>query len=153
MTLTGPGGTGKTRLALAATDDQRAAFVDLSAVTDARLVLSTIVHALGTGETPGQDELETLVTALGERSGVLVLDNFEQVLDAAPTLRVSLPRHPRLRSSSPVALRYGSAPSGRTRCHRSRFHPPTRRPSRRSSALRPRGSTSSGRAPPIPPSR
>ena len=84
MTLTGPGGTGKTRLALAATDDQRAAFVDLSAVTDARLVLSTIVHALGTGETPGQDELETLVTALGERSGVLVLDNFEQVLDAAP---------------------------------------------------------------------
>ena len=84
VTLTGPGGTGKTRLALAATDDQRAAFVDLSAVTDARLVLSTIAHALGTGETPGQDELETVVTALGERRGVLVLDNFEQVLDAAP---------------------------------------------------------------------
>ena len=84
VTLTGPGGTGKTRLALAATDDQRAAFVDLSAVMDARLVLSTIAHALGTGETPGQDELETVVTALGERRGVLVLDNFEQVLDAAP---------------------------------------------------------------------
>ena len=84
VTLTGPGGTGKTRLALAATDDQRAAFVDLSAVTDARLVLSTIAHALGTGETPGQDELATVVAALGERRGVLVLDNFEQVLDAAP---------------------------------------------------------------------
>ena len=84
VTLTGPGGTGKTRLALASTDDQRAAFVDLSAVTDARLVLSTIAHALGTGETPRQDELETVVTTLGERRGVLVLDNFEQVLDAAP---------------------------------------------------------------------
>ena len=84
VTLTGPGGTGKTRLALAAADALgRAVFVDLSAVVDPQLVLPTIARSLGAGESPGRDELETVLSAVGDDPVLLVLDNFEQVLDAA----------------------------------------------------------------------
>jgi predicted ATPase/DNA-binding SARP family transcriptional activator len=84
VTLTGPGGTGKTRLAVAAAEDaDHAVFVDLSAVVDPRLVLPTVARSLGAGETPGENDLETVVAALGDERTLLVLDNFEQVLDAA----------------------------------------------------------------------
>ena len=84
VTLTGPGGTGKTRLALAAAEGLgRAVFVDLSAVWDSRLVLPTVGRSLGAGEAPGQDGLETVLAALDDEPVLLVLDNFEQVLDAA----------------------------------------------------------------------
>ena len=87
VTLTGPGGTGKTRLALAAADAlARVVFVDLSAVVDARLVLPTIARSLGAGEAPGRNDLETVLSALGDDAPLLVLDNFEQVLGAAPVL-------------------------------------------------------------------
>jgi predicted ATPase/DNA-binding SARP family transcriptional activator len=85
VTLTGPGGTGKTRLALAAADALGpAVFVDLAAVVDAQLVLSTIARSLGAGEAPGQDALETVLAALDGERILLVLDNFEQVVDAGP---------------------------------------------------------------------
>jgi len=83
-TLTGPGGTGKTRLAIVAAEDmERAVFVDLSAVTEPRLVLPTVARTLGAEEAPGRSDLETVRAALGDAPGLLVLDNFEQVLDAA----------------------------------------------------------------------
>jgi predicted ATPase/DNA-binding SARP family transcriptional activator len=84
VTLTGPGGTGKTRLAIAVAEQLgRATFVDLSAVFDRRLVLPTVARTLGLGETPGEHDLETVVAALGGEPSLLVLDNFEQVLEAA----------------------------------------------------------------------
>ena len=87
VTLTGPGGTGKTRLAIAAAEETpRAVFVDLSAVLDPRLVLPTVARALGAVEAPGENDLETVVTAIGDEPTLLVLDNFEQVLEAASDL-------------------------------------------------------------------
>jgi predicted ATPase/DNA-binding SARP family transcriptional activator len=87
VTLTGPGGTGKTRLALAAArrmePDVHAVFVDLSAVSDPALVIPTVAHALGASESPGGDPVESVVAMLGEQPRLLVLDNLEQVLDAA----------------------------------------------------------------------
>ena len=66
VTLTGPGGTGKTRLALAAArrlaSEARAVFVDLSAVADPALVVPTVAHALGASESPGGDPVETVAT-------------------------------------------------------------------------------------------
>jgi predicted ATPase/DNA-binding SARP family transcriptional activator len=85
VTLTGPGGTGKTRLAVAAAEGTAGAvFVDLSAVVESELVLPTVGRALGVSEVPGQSELDTLVGALDHEETLLVLDNAEQVLDAAP---------------------------------------------------------------------
>ncbi len=87
VTLTGPGGTGKTRLALAAArnmaGDLRPVFVDLSAVVDPALVVPTVAHVLGASESPGGDPVETVVTTLGGNPTLLVLDNLEQVLEAA----------------------------------------------------------------------
>jgi predicted ATPase len=87
VTLTGPGGTGKTRLSLEVAttrpDSGSVVFVDLSSVTDAALVVATIAHVLGVDEAPGEDPVRTVAAALGEPPPLLVLDNFEQVLDAA----------------------------------------------------------------------
>ncbi len=84
VTLTGPGGTGKTRLAIAAAaGSERVVFVDLSAVVDPRLVIPTVARALGAGEVPGESELDTVAAALEDEPALLVLDNFEQVLEAA----------------------------------------------------------------------
>jgi predicted ATPase/DNA-binding SARP family transcriptional activator len=84
VTLTGPGGTGKTRLAIAAAEGLGAAsFVDLSAVVEPRLVLPTIARTLGVAEAPGRSELDTVVAAVAGEPRLLVLDNFEQVLGAA----------------------------------------------------------------------
>ena len=92
LTLTGPGGTGKTRLAL-----QLAAhvveefpdgvfFVSLAPVRDWELVAPTIARTLGLREQPGETVLETLDGYLGDKELLLVLDNFEQVLAAAPAV-------------------------------------------------------------------
>jgi predicted ATPase/transcriptional regulator with XRE-family HTH domain len=92
VTLTGPGGVGKTRLALAVTSELSAAFPDgvhfvgLAALRDARLVASAILQALGLQEVQGRTPLETLGDLLRERRLLLLLDNFEQVLDAAPVV-------------------------------------------------------------------
>ena len=82
VTLTGPGGTGKTRLSLAVAEELAAEtpgrFVDLSPLRDPELVGQTIAQAL---ELP---DAETIAERLGPQSLLLVLDNFEQLLDAAP---------------------------------------------------------------------
>ena len=100
LTLTGPGGTGKTSLALAAAAQAGgAAFVDLAPLTDPGLVLASIGTALGIDEEQGEAPLETLREALAKRSDTLVVvDNLEhlpdsfaalaELLQAAPSLRV-----------------------------------------------------------------
>jgi predicted ATPase/class 3 adenylate cyclase len=88
VTLTGPGGTGKTRLALGVAAEELARFrdgafvVDLSAVTDPSVVPSKIATTLGIREDPTRDRLKTLSDHLRVRETLLVLDNFEQVIEA-----------------------------------------------------------------------
>ena len=88
VTLTGPGGTGKTRLALAAATELaaelgRAFFVDLAPVRDAEIVGSAIASVLGVEETADVPLVEAIARRLGDDPGLLVLDNFEQVLTAS----------------------------------------------------------------------
>jgi predicted ATPase/DNA-binding SARP family transcriptional activator len=86
LTLTGPGGTGKTRLGLAAATQLEtelrdgAVFVDLAPLRDPDLVVTTIARAAG-AEAP---DIDTLADLLRERELLLVLDNFEHLLEAAP---------------------------------------------------------------------
>jgi predicted ATPase/class 3 adenylate cyclase len=90
VTLTGPGGTGKTRLAVHVARDQAGEFEDgawfvaLAPIADPSLVVSTALQALGVSEDPTRPPVETLVVHLRGKRLLLVLDNFEQVLDAAP---------------------------------------------------------------------
>jgi predicted ATPase/transcriptional regulator with XRE-family HTH domain len=96
LTLTGPGGTGKTRLAVAvaaslvAVFPDGVVFVDLSPLTDAALVLARIAASAGIAETVGEPLAETLARRLGARRMLLVLDNCEQVVDAAEELNALL---------------------------------------------------------------
>jgi predicted ATPase len=88
VTLTGLGGTGKTRLALeAATTLQQefegVFFADLSPVRDPELVGSAIADVLGVRDTPDRPLAEAIAERLAGASTLLVLDNFEQVLPAA----------------------------------------------------------------------
>jgi predicted ATPase len=113
VVLTGAGGVGKTRLALAVanrTQKQWAddvAFVDLSPVTAARLVPDAIASALGLVGQGREQPLDTLQRRLARRRMLLVLDNFEQVLGAAPAVADLLQRAPGLRVlvTSRVVLR------------------------------------------------
>jgi predicted ATPase/class 3 adenylate cyclase len=92
LTLTGPGGTGKTRLALRAAADEIDRFedgvflVDLSAVRAAEDVPTSIARAIGLSEPGGQALLEEVTGRLRRQHTLLVLDNFEQVTTAAPTV-------------------------------------------------------------------
>ncbi|MFJ8892943.1 ATP-binding protein [Leifsonia sp. NPDC102414] len=100
VTLTGPGGIGKSRLALAAARAvtpafvDGAVFVDLSAVHDPERVPAAIAQALGVRDTGDAPIMENLETALHDRHLLMVLDNFEQVLTAAPTLTALLAAAP-----------------------------------------------------------
>ncbi len=92
VTLTGPGGVGKTRLARAAGEraahasGRRLTGVDLSPITDPGLVLQAIAQSLGLRDT-GCDSLANQIAAdLSERPVLLLLDNFEQVIEAASLL-------------------------------------------------------------------
>lgn len=89
VTLTGPGGAGKTRLALEATQSiqdefDEVAFIDLAPVRDPDLVIPTISRTLGLKESLDDPSLHTLATHLSDRKTLLVLDNLEQVIEAAP---------------------------------------------------------------------
>jgi predicted ATPase/transcriptional regulator with XRE-family HTH domain len=90
LTLTGPGGTGKTRLALAVASDAQGRypdgvyFVDLSPLSDHGLVIPTIATAVGVHQITGESLLETLGQFLQHSQLMLVLDNFEHLLGAAP---------------------------------------------------------------------
>jgi predicted ATPase len=113
VVLTGAGGAGKTRLALAVAERTRdqwpdgAVFVDLSPVTDPALVPDAIASALGLVGQGRERPLDTLERGLAGRNMLLVLDNFEQVLGAAPAVADLLHSAPGLRVlvTSRVVLR------------------------------------------------
>ncbi len=113
LTMIGPGGTGKTRLAirLASTvaDDfpDGVFFVALDAVRDPALVPSQIASSLGISESGGRAAEALLADWLGARTALLVLDNFEQVVAAAPSVAALLRAAPGLKVvvTSRAALR------------------------------------------------
>jgi predicted ATPase/class 3 adenylate cyclase/Tfp pilus assembly protein PilF len=116
LTFTGPGGIGKTRVALQAAADLLDDFPDgtffapLATLTQAELFFSTVAETLGVQETGEQPLDESLKDYLKERRLLLVLDNFEQVLGAAPTVTELLAAAPGLKvlatSRAPLGL-YG----------------------------------------------
>jgi predicted ATPase/class 3 adenylate cyclase len=103
LTLTGPGGTGKTRLALqlaASTADEHPDgtwFVALEPIASPDLVLPTIARTIGVAERAGTSALDVLVAAIGDRRMLLLLDNFEQVVEAAGDAGALLRACPALR--------------------------------------------------------
>ena len=114
LTLIGPGGVGKTCLALEAAADLRdafadgTAFVDLAAVTDPALVPDAI--ARGLGYEARSSPLAVLTRALADLRLLLVLDNFEQVVTAAPAIAQLLAAAPHLRilvtSRTPLRIKH-----------------------------------------------
>jgi len=103
LTLTGPGGTGKTRLGLQVAAELLDEFEDgvffvvLTPITDPALVASTVAGALEIGEISGRPSEERLKEFLRDRELLLVLDNFEQVMEAAPLVGELLSGCPRLK--------------------------------------------------------
>ena len=102
LTLTGTGGAGKTRLALrlaggaAEQFPNGVFFVSLAPIRDWELVVPSIAQTLGLREQPGETVLETLTEYVRDRRMLLLLDNFEQVLPAAPALSGLLRSAPEL---------------------------------------------------------
>jgi predicted ATPase/class 3 adenylate cyclase len=103
LTLTGPGGSGKTRLALRVGAEllgeyrDGCCFVDLAAVRDPDLVPAALAGALGVAEAPERPILDLVTDHLRPRELLLIVDNFEQVVEAAPALETLLAAAPRLR--------------------------------------------------------
>jgi predicted ATPase/DNA-binding CsgD family transcriptional regulator len=91
VTAVGPGGVGKTRLALAVATDvsdrypDGAWYVDLCPVTDAAMVGATVAGAFGFGEQPGRSPTDTVVAKLAAAEALVVLDNCEHLLDGVST--------------------------------------------------------------------
>src|SRR5215217_1679373 len=102
VTLVGPGGVGKTRLAVRVAEviadafPDGVAFVPLAAIRDPALVLPEIAQALGVREAGNRPLADQLVGLLRDRALLLVLDNLEQVLAAAPRVAALLAACPRL---------------------------------------------------------
>ncbi|MEU8194030.1 LuxR C-terminal-related transcriptional regulator [Microbispora amethystogenes] len=87
VTAVGPGGVGKTRLALAVVAEAVGEysdgvwFVDLVPVTDSGMIATAVAGAVGLGEQPGRDMTDSVVAALADRHVLLVLDNCEHVTE------------------------------------------------------------------------
>jgi diguanylate cyclase (GGDEF)-like protein len=102
ITLVGPGGVGKTRLAIEAAQARLEVypdgvwFVALEALRLPELIAPAIARTLGFKESPGQSLLETLKASLKHKSLLLVLDNFEQLLEGTPLLTELLEAAPEL---------------------------------------------------------
>ncbi len=113
LTLTGPGGTGKTRMSLALAEmvadrfPDGVYFVALEPVRDPMLVPSRIAAAVGVAEIGSRSVLELLIEWLGDRHVLLVLDNWEQVIEAAPVAAELLRAadHLKIIATSRAALR------------------------------------------------
>ncbi len=115
LTLIGPGGVGKTRLALElaaqleSSFTSGAVFVALAPIRDPDLVVPTVAQALGAREVPGSSLRDTLADVLRGRELLLVLDNLEQVTEAGPDVAALLGASPRLRvlttSRAPLRVR------------------------------------------------
>lgn len=113
VNLTGPGGIGKTRLALQVSATLRDSypdgvfFVGLAALRDWRGVLASVARALDVAERHDEPLLATLAAYLRDRQLLLVLDNFEQVVDAAPdvTAILAATQHVRVLVTSRAVLR------------------------------------------------
>ena len=92
VTLTGIGGTGKTRLSLAVAETMLPEFedgvfvIELSSITLPELVATTIAQPLGVKDAGGRPVLDILKDHLADKRILLVLDNFEQIVDAAPQI-------------------------------------------------------------------
>jgi transcriptional regulator with XRE-family HTH domain len=116
LTLTGPAGVGKTRLALAAAGEVTAGFPDgvrfvsLAPLRDPELVVPAVAHALGVRETGSGPLEQSLHGYLRNRDQLLVLDNFEHLQAAAPAIADLLAVAPRLSllvtSRSPLRIRW-----------------------------------------------
>jgi predicted ATPase/DNA-binding CsgD family transcriptional regulator len=102
VTLTGPGGVGKTRLALRVAEGTASdfadagAFVPLAPVRDPALMASTVATAIGVPEVAGREPAEAVSDFLGDRRFLLVLDNLEHLLPAAVIVTSWLAACPRL---------------------------------------------------------
>jgi predicted ATPase len=113
LTLTGPGGVGKTRLGLEVAEQlleqfaDGVCFVSLAPISDPALVQAAIAQALGVEQGPGQSVAEALEQYLLEKQQLLVVDNFERLLEAGPPLTHLLAACPRLKVlvTSRVVLR------------------------------------------------
>jgi predicted ATPase/two-component SAPR family response regulator len=96
LTLTGPGGAGKTRLALAAARSVGASFpagvcwVELAPIEDPGIVGQAVAARLGVPDTPGQDAVEAVAEHVADHSLLVVLDNCEHVADAVASLAENL---------------------------------------------------------------
>ena len=92
VTAVGPGGIGKTRLALAVAAEQAGRFTggvwytDLVPVTDGAMVAAALAAALGVGEQPGRSAEETVLAWFGDREALLVLDNCEHLVEGVVVL-------------------------------------------------------------------
>src|SRR6266581_1889758 len=115
VTLTGPGGVGKTRLALQVAADlapqfaEGVAFISLATLKDPTLVVPTVARALGVSESGGDSLDERLLEYLRPRHMLLVLDNAEQLVSAAPLAAQALELASRLKllvtSREPLRVR------------------------------------------------
>ena len=103
LTLSGPGGSGKSRLALEVAAEllpdfrDGAFFADLSSVADPALVPSVVARAVGVPQVMGRPALEAVKQHLRDKQLLLVADNFEQVAEAAPMLEELLSAAPALK--------------------------------------------------------
>jgi non-specific serine/threonine protein kinase len=102
LTLSGPGGVGKTRLAIQVAAEVESVspewtwFVALAAIGEHEAVATTIAETIGARERRGTTALEAVAAQIGEHPSLLVLDNFEHVLDAAPIVAALLAACPGL---------------------------------------------------------
>ncbi len=90
VTITGPGGAGKTRLSVELAGSTAMAFADLSPALDAESAQAALAGALGVEPAPGGAGRERIVRHLGGQAGLLIVDNCEQVIDAAAELVESI---------------------------------------------------------------